>query len=99
MADRPKQRELSMEYLKQGAKSAKLLKILWDTPGKNCEGREDEFSGDELPTDREAQLMCAGCDVLDRCREYAESAHPAWGVWGSVVYGRNLERAMHEETD
>lgn len=97
LADRPKDRQLSMDYIMQTGPATKLLKILWDSPEKNCAGREEEFSGDELPTDAEAQLLCAGCDVLDKCREYAAEARPAWGTWGSTVYGRGLEEAMRDE--
>lgn len=99
LGDRPKQRELSMEYIKQTPKAAKLLKILWETPEKNCTGREDEFSGDTLPTDVEAQMMCAGCPMATICEAYRVEAHPSWGVFSGRVQGRALEAAMKEDED
>lgn len=97
VGDRPKDRQLSMGYLQQSAESARLLTVLNNTPGKNCDGRADEFAGDDLPTDREAELMCSTCAAFDLCRQYAESAHPAFGVWAGTVWGRNLMRAMQED--
>lgn len=97
LADRPKDRNLSMDYIMQTGPATKLLKILWDSPDKNCAGREEEFSGDELPTDAEAQLMCAGCPLMQTCSEYQDEAHPSWGVWGGKVQGRKLEEAMRDE--
>lgn len=99
VGDRPKDRQLSMGYLQQSAESARLLTVLNNTPGKNCEGREDEFAGDDLPTDREAELMCSTCLAWNACNRYAESAHPAWGVFSGKVYGRNLEAAMKEDNN
>jgi len=97
LADRPKDRNLSMDYIMQTGPATKLLKILWDSPDKNCAGREEEFSGDELPTDAEAQLMCVGCPQMQTCSEYRDEAHPSWGVWGGKVQGRKLEEAMRDE--
>lgn len=98
-ADRPRERSLSYDYMLQTPKASKLLNILWTSKDKNCEGREEEFSGDDLPTDREAQLMCAGCPLKKTCGEYAREAHPAWGVWEGTVRGRNLQAAMKEDED
>ena len=98
LADRPKEKGGSLEYLRlPSAEARKLLDELWKSPDRNCEGREDEFSGDELPTDAEAQLMCAGCPLMQTCSEYRDEAHPSWGVWGGKVQGRKLEEAMRDE--
>lgn len=100
VGDRPKERSLSHEYLKQDGKSAKLLTILRTEAvkqGANCLGKPEEWTSDELPTDREAQLMCAGCPVFDICRQYTETAHPAWGVWSGQVRGRKLKEAMEDD--
>lgn len=59
-----------------------------ETP--NCEDREDEFI-DNVAPDADAEAMCAGCPLLQLCRNYAELATPAVGIWG----GKNYE----EETD
>lgn len=94
VGDRPKDRSLSYDYMLQTPRAAKLLKTLWATPGKNCEGKTEEFSGEDLPTDREAQLMCAGCPALETCGLYRDEAHPAWGAWAGSVKGRKLQEAM-----
>lgn len=99
VGERPKDRSLSYEYLKQDGKSAKLLTILRTEAAKqgaNCVGKPDKWTGDELPTDREAQMACASCPVWDLCNSYREAAHPAWGNWAGVVKGRNLQKAMRE---
>lgn len=101
IGDRPKDRQLSMSYLQQSHEAAKLLGELrvkatdLKNPAK-CLGKADQYSGDELPTDREAQIMCSGCPLVALCSEYAETAHVAHGVWGSRVYGRRLAEAMKE---
>lgn len=99
--DRPKQRSLSMDYLQQTSKASNLLAELWrraPEEGAPCVGKA-EWTADELPTDKEAQIMCAPCPVRDLCGEYAKEAHPAWGVLGGKVYGRNLAAAMREGED
>lgn len=100
VGDPPKpSRELSMGYLQQTPRASKLLKQLWtEAPvqGAPCVGRSDQWTSDDLPTDREAQLMCSTCDILELCRSYADEAHPAWGVLGGRVYGRNLDEQMRK---
>lgn len=63
----------------------------------NCLGKSEQWVGDELPTDRDAQYLCAGCKVKKLCRDYAEKYHPAYGVWSGVVYGRDIEASEKEE--
>lgn len=59
--------------------------------GANCVGRSDVFTDyDEPPTELQAQIMCYACPVFDLCKQYAESGHPAWGVWAGTVHGRSL---------
>jgi hypothetical protein len=99
LGDRPKDRTLSMDYLQQSPKASKLLRELWDRApkeGANCVGKPEKWTSDELPTDREAQIMCAGCPLAQLCSDYAEAAHPAWGVYAGRVYGRKLDEAMKE---
>lgn len=107
LGDPPKpSRTLATGYIHQthaeSALHSPLSKAATDE-GANCLGKMDQWAvgseegGDSLPTDREAQLMCAGCPVLERCAAYAEVKHPAYGVWGGKVYGRNLAEAMRDE--
>lgn len=35
---------------------------------------------------REAQAICAGCEVRIACLELAVSEQMEWGVWGGVVF-------------
>lgn len=109
VGDPPKPpRELSMGYLHQSHAESALhtpLSRAATDEGANCLGRMDEWAvgseegGDTLPTDRQAQLLCSSCPILQQCAEYAEVKHPSWGVWGGRVYGRRLEEAMKEGND
>lgn len=68
--------------------------------GSNCLGREDEWIDyEEPPTDAKAASMCYGCPVFDLCKRYAETGHPAWGVWAGEVHGRSLVNASTEEKE
>lgn len=99
--DRPKERSLSMDYLQQTSKASNLLAELWrraPQEGAPCVGRA-EWTADELPTDREAQLACAPCPLISLCEEYRQAAHPSWGIWAGKVQGRNLQAAMEEGDD
>lgn len=100
IGDRPKDRSLSYDYLKQSHTAAKLLTVLRTEAvkqGANCLDKPEKWTGEELPSDREAQLLCSGCKIYDLCRDYTEAAHPAWGVWASTVRGRNLKKAMEDD--
>jgi hypothetical protein len=98
--DRPKERQLSMDYLKQSHTAAKLLTVLRTEAvkqGANCLGNPEKWTGEELPSDRQAALDCASCPVWDLCNNYREAAHPAWGNWAGVVKGRKLQEAMEDD--
>lgn len=102
LGDPPKPpRELRMDYLHQSAESSELHKELWSIApleGAPCVGETEKWTGDELPTDREAQLMCAQCPLKVRkvCSAYAKATHPAWGVYDGKVFGRKLEELMKD---
>lgn len=100
VGDPPKpDKKFNVDYMHHAHGEEALHSALWkasQSTGANCLNREEEFSGEDLPSDREAQLLCASCPVLDLCRAYAEVAHPAWGVFGGRVYGRNLQKAMED---
>ncbi|QDK01487.1 WhiB family transcription factor [Microbacterium phage LeeroyJenkins] len=99
VGDRPRDRSLSYTYLQQDSRSAKLLSELRTeavNKGANCLGKPEQWTSDELPSDKDAQLMCASCPVFDLCKQYSEAAHPAWGVWATGVKGRKLKEAMEE---
>lgn len=103
IGDPPKpDRELSFNYLQLKDEAAKALTILRakvKKDGANCIGREDEFSGKELPTDRDAQLMCAGCPAFQECEIYRQLAHPAWGVHAGKVHGRGTMETVEDNLD
>lgn len=85
----------STDYLRPKKGSQHPLENLYagrDELGSNCVGREDEFVDyEEPPTDEQAAALCASCPVFDLCAAYAKVGHPAWGVWGGKVHGRDLE--------
>lgn len=100
IGDRPKDRSLSYDYLKQSHPAATALTELKqgiNKNGANCVGKWEQWDGDEMPSDREAQIMCASCPVFDLCEKYAELAHPAWTILAGKVYGRNLKAAMGDD--
>lgn len=94
--DAPKpERELRVDNLLLKPAAAHALdklrrKVLSD--GANCLGREDEFSGEELPSDEDAAKMCLGCPAKEECKIFLELGRPAWGVWAGQVRGRSLEQ-------
>jgi hypothetical protein len=67
--------------------------------GANCLNREEEFRGDALMTDGEAQLACAGCPAFTECDIFRRLGHPAWGTWAATVQGRALEEIEREERE
>lgn len=56
----------------------------------NCLGF-DAFTADIITRNDEAMLgrICAGCDLIILCREYAELSEPITGYWAGKRYGRN----------
>lgn len=57
--------------------------------GIPCVANPEGFSGDNLISERDAQLACSGCPALKLCRTYADVARPAHGVYGGRV--KNME--------
>jgi len=57
--------------------------------GVPCVGRAEEFSGDNLLSERDAQLACAGCPVFAQCDIVRLVARPAHGVYAGVR--KNME--------
>lgn len=55
--------------------------------GSNCHGRFKEFAGrdEDLPTDHEAKVMCAGCPVFAECADFLKEGNPTYGVWAGEV--------------
>lgn len=103
LGDPPKaDRQTSTDSLRLEAPASKALNILWVNANKNgayCHGREDEFTGDDLPSDEWAEKACAGCPVFAECRDYAVKARPSHGVHAGVVYGRELERKIRKSEE
>lgn len=100
LGDRKPERELSYEYLKLGHEATLAQDALRDSVrknGANCVGREDEFSGDRLMSDRDAQLECAGCPSFTACDLFRKVAHPAWGVFAGHVKGRGLMEDLEKD--
>jgi hypothetical protein len=96
-ADRPKaDKQFNDDYLRPKTASIRNLNIAALNGNPNCQD-DPRFTSDDLPTDREAQLWCAGCPLLQQCRETAEKEHVAWGVWGAKVYGRALKEVMGDD--
>ena len=48
---------------------------------------------------REAKQICAGCPVIDNCRQHALQAHETYGVWGGLSEDERaalLRRRRHQ---
>ena len=88
----PKQYSLRslMSGGEEAADLARLYEAVWDR-GANCLDNPNPWTGDDLPTDREAQALCSGCAVREMCREFAEKHPQEHGVWGGYVFGREEE--------
>jgi hypothetical protein len=96
------ERSLSYGYLQLSAPAAHAQTALRESVrknGANCVGREEEFSGEVLQTDEEAQFGCAGCPSFDKCDIFAKLSRPAHGTFAGIVHGRELEAAMTEKED
>lgn len=71
--------------------------------GSNCEGRDQEFSGSALPSEREARKLCRGCPLVGPdgpCRAYAvANKGQVHGVYDSQVFDPwgDLEGDLDEE--
>lgn len=58
-----------------------LVDLVW-VEGKNCEGREEVFSGRRRVTDEQAKRLCTGCPALGKeCAVFKELSGPDW-TWG-----------------
>lgn len=99
--DRPKpDKRFNDDYLRPTTEAAHAHTKLRESVrvnGANCVGRAEEFSGDELPTDRQAQIMCAGCESFTHCDIYRLIAKPSYGVHAGVVTGRHLNELIGDE--
>lgn len=104
-------RHLELKPTAANAQAA-LYKEVWSAMDAYAVGRgepvpcvldPEPFTNDDVPdlTDREAQMMCAGCPLAVKraCGIYAEVSNPAWAVHAGMVYGRGLATAMREEDE
>jgi len=98
LPDRKVEKQYSVNNLLLGHAEAKALKNLTDKvtseemkkergegKGVPCVGRAEEFSGDNLLSERDAQLACSSCKAAELCRIYADIARPAHGIYSGRV--------------
>lgn len=79
-----------------------LYQAVWDHGDEvPCVQNPEPYTSDDLPTDREAQMMCGSCPVAvkTKCAIFAEIARPAHGVFAGQVHGRALAEAMKDEEE
>ncbi|GAB2933689.1 WhiB family transcriptional regulator [Rhodococcus aerolatus] len=48
---------------------------------------ENERGSDRERREAGAKRVCAGCEVLERCREHALAVREPYGVWGGLGEG------------
>lgn len=103
LADRKVEKQYSVNNLLLGHAEAKALKNLNDKVtaeemkkergegrGVPCVGRAEEFSGDNLLSERDAELSCYSCPAMKLCSEYFLIARPAHGIYGGKVRNMNI---------
>lgn len=86
-------RQLKIDYLMLTDHAAHALRDLRKSVrdnGAKCLNRPEDFS-DSLPTDGEAEVLCAGCPSFAACDIYRIVAKPSFGVHAGKVSGRSLE--------
>lgn len=97
LPERKLERQYSVNNLTLNHEQAKALKNLTDKvtaeemkkergegPGIPCVGRFEEFSGDNLMSERDAQLTCAGCPAFRECDIFRIIGKPAHGIYAGV---------------
>ena len=104
LPDRKVEKQYSVNNLLLNHAEAKALKNLTDkvtaeemkkergvrgATGVPCVGRAEEFSGDNLLSERDAQLACAGCAAFAQCDTFRIVARPAHGIFAGIR--RNME--------
>lgn len=103
VGDPPKpDKQISTEYLRLKPEAAHARAALLKSQrenGANCTDKHEFFSGDTLPSDREAVLACAGCKSWTACDIFKKLGHPSWGVWAGEVRGRGLMESLEDEED
>ena len=103
----------STDYLRMGHEAARAHRELREAvieDGAPCQADPDAWTPDELPTDREAAIMCATCPFVKmlegrkaegvrmKCRRFADAPeNHAYGVLDGRVFGRSLERALRDD--
>ena len=93
LGEPPKNRSLSYDYLQLGHEAARAeahLRQAVTERGANCVGKEEFFSGETLPSERDAALACAGCPAFRECEVFLKLGGPGWGLWAGRVVGRGL---------
>lgn len=102
LPDRKVEKQYSVNNLLLGHAEAKALKNLTDKvtaeemkkergegKGVPCVGRAEEFSGDNLLSERDGQLACAGCPAFKECDIFRIVARPSHGIFAGTR--RNME--------
>lgn len=100
LGERKPERELSYDYLRMSHEATLAQDALRESAAKNganCVGREEFFSGPELPNDRDAKLACAGCPSRVECELFRRLGRPAYGVWAGEVIGRGTMEDLEKE--
>lgn len=97
LPDRKIEKQYSVNNITLNHAEAKALKNLTDKvtaeemkkergqgKGVPCVGRFEEFSGDDLMSERDAQLACSSCKAFKECDIFRIVARPSHGVFAGV---------------
>ena len=61
-------------------------------PGVN----PDDWFPERCPSEAQAAALCAGCPMLEKCRDYAKT-HRLGGVWGGKYFPHTRNRIYRTE--
>lgn len=102
VGERKQDRQLSLSYLALKPEAAHALDKLRRkvdeeerkkdqglSKGVPCVARPDDFSGDDLLSERDAQLACAGCAAFTQCDIYRIVSRSPHGILAGVR--KNME--------
>lgn len=97
VGERKQDRQLSLSYLALKPEAAHALDKLrrkvdeeerkkdrGEGKGVPCVARPDDFSGDDLLSERDAQLACAGCPAFTQCDIYRIVSRSPHGILAGV---------------
>lgn len=54
------------------------------------EDRYRNYDAFNVPSPAKAKMLCHGCPLFAECDEFGKAERPGWGIWGGMVYGKDI---------